>query len=62
MSWCLADVIKLHGDGGFRGRADEWTDAETIVVHPDLPPEVLRQLVPGEAEEVTAPPADPAPG
>ncbi len=61
MSWCLADVIKLHGDGGFRGRSDEWTDAETIVVHPDLPPDVLRQLVPGEAEEVAAPPADPAP-
>lgn len=38
MNWCLADVIKVHGDAGLRGRADEWTDAETEVVYPDVTP------------------------
>jgi len=38
MSWCLADVVKLHGEAGLRGRKDEWTDAETTVVYPDLMP------------------------
>ncbi len=38
MSWCLGDVIELHGDIGMRGRNDEWSDAEITVVYPDLDP------------------------
>jgi type II secretory pathway component GspD/PulD (secretin) len=35
INWCLCDVIEIHGDPGVRGRSDEWTDAETIVIYPD---------------------------
>jgi type II secretion system protein D len=38
MHWCLADVVDLHGDSGLRGRSDEWTDAETTTIYPDLTP------------------------
>jgi hypothetical protein len=51
INWCMADVLELHGDGGFRGRNDEWYDAETHVVYPDLNP---------TGEQVPAP--QPAPG
>jgi general secretion pathway protein D len=40
MSWCLGDVIKVHGDAGLRGRCDNWTDAETQVVYPDAAPDI----------------------
>ena len=36
MNWCLADVIKIYGEAGLRGRTDEWSDAETQVVYPDM--------------------------
>ena len=36
MSWCLSDVLKIHGDAGLRGRCDDWSDAETQVVYPDM--------------------------
>jgi general secretion pathway protein D len=39
MSWCLSDVVSIHGDGGLRGRRDDWTDAETQVVYPDMKPD-----------------------
>jgi general secretion pathway protein D len=38
MSWCLADVEKMHGEMGLRTRGDEWYDAETTVVYPDMNP------------------------
>ncbi|NQU26547.1 MAG: hypothetical protein HQ567_35130, partial [Candidatus Nealsonbacteria bacterium] len=38
MHWCLADVVKLHGDGGLRSRNDEWLDSETPVIYPDADP------------------------
>lgn len=38
MSWCLADVQKLHGDSGLRGRGDVWADDETITIYPDADP------------------------
>ena len=40
MSWCLSDVTKIHGDAGLRGRCDNWSDAETQVVYPDMKPAV----------------------
>ncbi|MBN2025049.1 MAG: hypothetical protein JW809_19890 [Pirellulales bacterium] len=36
MHWCLCDVVDVHGDGGLRGRFDDWSNAETHVVHPDM--------------------------
>ena len=44
MSWCLADVIKMHGESGLRGRHAEWTDAETTVIYPDMTPEMIQSL------------------
>jgi type II secretion system protein D len=38
MSWCLADVVSIHGDIGVRGRYDHWHDSETQVIYPDLEP------------------------
>jgi hypothetical protein len=38
MSWCLADVQKIHGESGMRGRADLWADDETITIYPDADP------------------------
>lgn len=38
MSWCLADVEKIHGEMGLRTRGDEWYDAETNVIYPDMSP------------------------
>jgi type II secretion system protein D len=57
MSWCLADVIKIHGESGLRGRNAEWTDAETTVVYPDFAPEMLEGTLPGSAEEILGPAA-----
>jgi hypothetical protein len=63
MSWCLADVIKIHGESGLRGRNAEWTDAETTTIYPHFTPEMLEGVVPGAPEEIappvpsTAPPA-----
>jgi hypothetical protein len=55
MSWCLADVIKVHGESGLRGRNAEWTDAETTVVYPDFAPEMLEGQIHGSAEEILGP-------
>ena len=39
MHWCLGDVIDITGDVDLRGRKDDWPDAETHVVYPDMKPE-----------------------
>jgi hypothetical protein len=36
MSWCLRDITTLYGEAGLRKRTDEWSDAETKVIYPDL--------------------------
>ncbi len=54
MNWCLADVIKLHGPSGLRGRNADWTDAETPVIYPDLDPTgriVVPELILGEPDK-----------
>jgi hypothetical protein len=62
MSWCLADVIRIHGESGLRGRNADWTDAETTVVYPEFAPEMLNSVIPGAEEIVTPPPgAGPTP-
>ncbi|HEU5431805.1 MAG TPA: secretin N-terminal domain-containing protein, partial [Thermomicrobiales bacterium] len=42
MSWCLADVQKIHGDAGLRGRGDVWADDETITIYPDDDPAAVK--------------------
>ena len=36
MSWCLCDVTTIYGEAGLRKRTDNWSDAETKVIYPDL--------------------------
>ena len=58
MSWCLGDVIELHGDIGMRGRNDEWSDSEISVVYPDMNP---GGQIPDDAEVAPRPGDMPAP-
>jgi type II secretion system protein D len=53
MSWCLADVQKVHGYSGLRNRADMWEDDETITIYPDADPTGEQ---PEGAEPLPAPP------
>lgn len=71
MSWCLADVIQVHGDIGVRGRYDHWHDSETAVVYPDLDPSTPQPKpaaptgTPTPAagpEAIPAPASNPTPG
>ncbi len=77
MNWCLRDVVQIHGlDSGVRTRNDEWIDAETSVIYPDLDPGVPptaptpaptaptpREMVPAPGRMVPPPSrAVPAPG
>ena len=52
MSWCLADVQKIHGEAGLRGRGDAWLDDETITIYPDNDP---NGAMPQPGEVVPAP-------
>lgn len=61
MHWCLADVIEMHGDAGLRARCDDWSDAETTVVHPDgAKPEVVPTPAPNGTPRLNSPEAPPA--
>jgi len=51
MSWCLSDVLELQGDDGFRTRSDDWSDAETTVIYPDLNPDGKITPIPEDAVE-----------
>ncbi len=53
MSWCLADVQKVHGYSGLRNCADMWEDDETITIYPDADPTGEQ---PEGAEPLPAPP------
>jgi hypothetical protein len=72
MSWCLADVQKIHGESGMRGRGDLWMDDETITIYPDDDPAGMKpqggeavptpqpngpMLAPGESAGRGAPPS-----
>ncbi len=61
MSWCLRDVTAMHGEAGLRNRRDEWSDAETKAVYPDLnrQPASLRNFD-GQLEPIPAPSGQPA--
>jgi type II secretory pathway component GspD/PulD (secretin) len=67
MSWCLSDVIKLHGDSGLRGRCDAWGDDETTTIYPGAS-SVMAEPIPTPAGTLSPDgyqvptPAIPAPG
>ncbi len=67
MSWCLSDVIKLHGVSGLRGRRDAWGDDETTTIYPSAISDVTEPIptpagtLPFDSYEVPTP-AVPVPG
>ena len=59
ISWCLADVQKIHGEAGLRGRGDDWLDKEIPTIYPDMDP---TGGAGSGAEQVPAPAGQPARG
>ncbi len=43
MSWCLADVLNVHGDVGLSGGNGLWGPARSQMIYPDLQPSVIEQ-------------------
>jgi hypothetical protein len=58
MSWCISDVVRLHGDAGLRSRCDQWNDNETEAVYPTYIPKE-GELLPATPNQ-TAPTQGPA--
>ncbi|MBN2477152.1 MAG: hypothetical protein JXB62_21270 [Pirellulales bacterium] len=60
MNWCLGDVLELQGDDlGMRDRNDDWSDAETSVVYPDMNPSGEWTPVPEDGAEGQPPAGNP---
>jgi general secretion pathway protein D len=38
MSWCLSDVMRIHGPSGLRTRNSHFNNDETLVIYPDQDP------------------------
>ena len=57
MSWCMADVQRIHGSLGVRDHGDEWQDGGVPVVYPDGAPTPAVEDEKGglKAEPVPAP-------
>jgi general secretion pathway protein D len=41
MSWCLADVLNVHGDVGLTGGNGLWGPARSTTIYPDMQPTVI---------------------
>ncbi|MEZ6087240.1 MAG: hypothetical protein R3C05_04265 [Pirellulaceae bacterium] len=66
MSYCLADVVEMHGDAGLRGGYGLWGPAVGAMIYPDMHPTVDHfpvaphdplvapgeQIVPGSMQQV----------
>ncbi|RMF44591.1 MAG: general secretion pathway protein GspD [Planctomycetota bacterium] len=56
MSWCLADVLNVHGDVGLSGGNGLWGPARSALIYPDAQPTVLEdRAVPSGHEALPAP-------
>lgn len=55
MSWCLSDVVDLHGAVGLRSRTDMIGAAEAEVVYPDAMSAAEPQLAPADQGDLNAP-------
>jgi len=66
MSWCLADVVEMHGDEGLSGGHGLWGPALAPVIYPDMHPtidDIDSIYVPEEMPtEMYVPEGMPAPG
>lgn len=69
MSWCLADVVEMHGDVGLSGGRGFWGQpSPTRVIYPDVTPSapangptLAPAPVPTPAPDMGAPPGQPRP-
>ncbi len=50
MSWCLSDVVRIHGPSGLKARNDKWSQHESMVVYPDYDPRGEGIPLPNEGE------------
>ncbi|MCA9194913.1 MAG: hypothetical protein KDB03_24245 [Planctomycetales bacterium] len=41
MSWCLADILEMHGDVGLSGGHGLWGPARGAIIYPDMQPTVV---------------------
>ena len=48
MSWCLSDVVELHGPAGLRSNSDQFGAAEAEAIYPEAIPS--EELIPAGAE------------
>jgi type II secretion system protein D len=55
MSWCLSDVVEMHGPAGLRSRDDSLGAAEAPAIYPSATPEEIQGLVPTPAEQYITP-------
>ncbi len=49
MSYCLADILEMHGDVGLSGGHGFWGPARGPVIYPDMQPAAVENLGPGES-------------
>jgi hypothetical protein len=59
MSWCLCDVIKIHGEAGLNQRGGTWGAADVKVVYPDSTEPINLPGEPIPTETVPAPNGQP---
>ncbi|MCC2099496.1 MAG: hypothetical protein KDJ29_21585, partial [Hyphomicrobiales bacterium] len=63
MSWCLADVVEMHGDVGLNGGYGLWGPAIGPVIYPDATPMVDDiEAVYGQPQIMPSPQPTPVPG
>jgi type II secretion system protein D len=58
MSWCLADVVDLHGPAGLRSRGDMLGAAEAPALYPTATPEEVGQIMPPGEELISPTPSE----
>ncbi len=49
MSYCLADILEMHGDVGLSGGHGLWGPARGPIIYPDIQPSSIETLGPGES-------------
>ena len=49
MSYCLADILEMHGDVGLSGGHGFWGPARGPVIYPDMQPSAVECLEPGQS-------------
>ena len=49
MSYCLADILEMHGDVGLSGGHGFWGPARGPVIYPDMQPSAVECLDPGQS-------------